>query len=416
MAAWFCHPEASPLDGLRQKARLVLDKMSVETGGSRAVGGYQLAAIGQLVERVAPRFDDIVDAMMAAYIARIPSYGAAGPELLEDFRQGARASVFAGLAILRGSVSTESLSSPLADIGRRRARQGLPLQDVLLAFQIGARTVWETLLDEVPDDAEERAEIVTALMSALLDLTAAATTTVSAAYVEESEALLADEELDLQVIVEVLSGVRGFDPNLAERAERRAIDLKDISWCVARCVPEDESGQWVRDLRRALPTAAVGRLDDVVVAFVAGDRPPEVPDLAQLGLAEATDTAEGSRRARAAAKVAAYFGRHVVSYDEVVPLAAVLDAPHDDRAAFVEAHLGALLRDPRGEDLVASLDAYYRHGSIATAARALFVHRHTLEYRLKRIEDLVQADLSDPITRLLMQLALVLRPAQRSAS
>ncbi|MDQ3952491.1 MAG: helix-turn-helix domain-containing protein [Actinomycetota bacterium] len=387
--------------------------MSIEEGARGAVGEYRLATIGQLVERVAPRFDDIVDTMMAAYVARIPSYRAAGPELMEDFRQGARASVFAGLAILRGSVSAESLSNPLADIGRRRARQGLPLQDVLLAFQIGARTVWETLLDEIPDDAVQRAEIVTALMGALLDLTAEATTVVSAAYVEESETLLADEELDLQVIVEVLSGTRASDPRLAERAERRSIDLDAISWCVARCVAEDESGQWVRDLRRALPDAAVGRLEDAVVAFVPGRAPPKVPEASELGLAAAADTAEGSRRARAAAKVAAYFGQGVVSYDEVVPLAAVLDAPDEDRAAFVDAHLGALLREPRGEDLVASLDAYYRHGSIANAARALFVHRHTLEYRLKRIEGLVSVDLSDPITRLLMQLALVLRRGAR---
>lgn len=349
---------------------------------------------------------------MSAYTTRIPSYAAAGPELMDDFREGAKASVFAGLAILKGSVSTESLSNPLAEIGRRRARQGLPLQDVLLAFQIGARTVWATLLDEVPDDAAERAEIVEALMGALLDLTAAATTTVSAAYVEESEALLADEELDLQVIVEVLSGARRFDANLAERAERRDIDLSAIAWCVARCVAEDESGQCVRELRRALPDAAVGRLEDVVVAFVPGEARPKLTDVSQVGVAGASDTTEGSRRARAAAKVAAYFSQEVVSYDEVVPLAAVLDAPDEDRAAFVDAHLGALLSDPRGEDLVASLDAYYRHGSIANAARALFVHRHTLEYRLKRIEDLVKADLSDPITRLLMQLALVLRPAQ----
>lgn len=348
--------------------------------------------------------------MMTAYTTRIPSYGAASAELREDFREGAKASVFAGLAILKGSVSTESLGSPLADIGRRRARQGLPLQDVLLAFQIGARTVWETLLDEVPADAKERADTVEALMSALLDLTQAATTTVSAAYLEESEALLADEELDLQVIVEVLSGARSSDPNLAERAERRSIDLGAISWCVAKCVPEDEAGQWVRDLRRALPDAAVGRFEEAVVAFAPGGEPPKIADLSELGIAAADDTAEGSRRARAAAKVAAYFGQDLVRYNEVVPLAAVLDAPDEDRAAFVDAHLGALLRDPRGEDLVASLDAYYRHGSIATAARALFVHRHTLEYRLKRIEDLVKADLSDPMTRLLMQLALVLRP------
>ena len=385
--------------------------MSVERGPNGAVGDYELATIGHLVERLAPRFDEIVEMMMTAYTSRIPSYASAGAEQAADFREGARASVFAGLSILKGSVSTGDLSNPLADIGRRRARQGIPLQDVLLAFQIGARTIWDELLNEVPDDAAERAELVSTLMTALLDLTQAATTVVSASYVEESEALVADEEVDLQVIVEVLSGTRASDPHLAERAERRSIDLDGISWCVARCVPQDESGQCVREFRRNLPTAAVGRLEDVVVAFVPGERPPKVGDVQEIGVAAAGDPSEGSRRARAAAKVAAYFGQDVVRYDEVVPLAAVLDAPDEDRAAFVEAHLGALLRDPRGEDLVTSLDAYYRHGSIATAARALFVHRHTLEYRLKRIEDLVKGDLSDPMTKLLMQLALVLRPA-----
>lgn len=368
-----------------------------------------MASIGHLVERLAPRFDDLVERMMTAYTSRIDSYAQAGPELTADFREGARASVFAGLSLLKGSVSTQALSNPLAEIGRRRARQGLPLQDVLLAFQIGARTVWDALLDEVPEDAAERAELITALMGALLDLTHAATTVVSAAYLEESEAMLADEEVDLQAIVEVLSGTRASDPHLGERATRRSIDLDSISWCVARCVPEGESGQCVRDLRRNLAGAAVGRFDDVVVAFTPGEPAPRVPEMSELGVARAGNTVEGARRARAAAKVATFFGRDAVRYDEVVPFAAVLDAPDEDRAAFVEAHLGPLFRDPRGDDLIASLDAYYRHSSIATAARSLFVHRHTLEYRLKRVEDLVERDLSDPITRLLMQLALVLR-------
>ncbi|HEV2756606.1 MAG TPA: helix-turn-helix domain-containing protein [Actinomycetota bacterium] len=387
--------------------------MSVETPPFSGVDAYQLAAIGHLVERIAPRFDEIVETMMTGYTSRIPSYAAASAEQRDDFRDGARASVLAGIAILKGELTSESLQEPLAEIGRRRARQGLPLQDVLLAFQIGARTIWDTLLDEIPDDAVERAEIVTGLMAAMLDLTQTATTVVSAAYVDESEALLADEEVDLQVIVEVLAGTRQSDAHLAERAQRRSVDLRGITWCVARCVPQEQAGQCVRELRRALPEAAVGRLEDVVVAFSPGERPPRPDGITGIGVAAAADTSEGSRRARAAAKVADYFGQDVVRYEEVVPLAAVLDAPDEDRAAFVEAHLGRILADGRGEDLVASLDAFYRHGSIATAARALFVHRHTLEYRLKRIEELVESDLAEPMTKLLMQLALVLRQRAR---
>jgi purine catabolism regulator len=45
---------------------------------------------------------------------------------------------------------------------------------------------------------------------------------------------------------------------------------------------------------------------------------------------------------------------------------------------------------------------------VATAARKLHVHRHTLEYRLERITKLLGSDLKDPARRLLIELALSL--------
>jgi len=65
---------------------------------------------------------------------------------------------------------------------------------------------------------------------------------------------------------------------------------------------------------------------------------------------------------------------------------------------------------PRGEELLRSLTEFYASGlSLAAAARHLYVHRHTLEYRLNRIEALLGADPKSQPTRLFLELALALR-------
>ena len=72
--------------------------------------------------------------------------------------------------------------------------------------------------------------------------------------------------------------------------------------------------------------------------------------------------------------------------------------------------LGPVIADGRGEELVRSLTEFYASGmSLAAAARALYVHRHTLEYRLNRIESLLGADPKTLPTRLFLELALALR-------
>jgi carbohydrate diacid regulator len=56
-----------------------------------------------------------------------------------------------------------------------------------------------------------------------------------------------------------------------------------------------------------------------------------------------------------------------------------------------------------------SLEAFFANGqSIAAAARALHVHRHTLEYRLERITALL-GDVREPGRGPFLELALALR-------
>jgi DNA-binding PucR family transcriptional regulator len=75
---------------------------------------------------------------------------------------------------------------------------------------------------------------------------------------------------------------------------------------------------------------------------------------------------------------------------------------------FVADRIGRLLEHDaeRHSKLVETLTAYLDAGAaLDAAAEALFIHRSTLKYRLGRIRELLDVDLSDPSARFDLQLA-----------
>jgi hypothetical protein len=311
--------------------------------------------------------------------------------------------------MIRGTISAGALTEPLMDVGRRRAEQGIPLHDVLLAYLVGTQSFWEQIWQLTPNEPALRNEVQSLVTKSSLDLLQHAVTAVSEGYLQVQEARVADEEHDLQALVETLAGIRNPDRRHEERAVLRGIDLTAIRWCAVVMTDEETTGSQVRDLRRMEPAAAVGRIGRTVIAYLPGEK-PSLPQFGFVGLAAADDTAAGYRRARSAMQVGVHLGQQMVCYEDVMPLALVLGGPTGEREAFISAQLGPVLEDPLGEELLKSLEAFYKAGqSVAAAARALFVHRHTLEYRLARLEALLGRDLREPAGRLLLEFALALR-------
>ena len=77
--------------------------------------------------------------------------------------------------------------------------------------------------------------------------------------------------------------------------------------------------------------------------------------------------------------------------------------------SFQDETLGELIDydEKSGSQLLPTLDAFFTaNGNLSKTADMLFVHRNTLMYRLKRIEELTGASLDDPETRFDVQLAL----------
>lgn len=102
-------------------------------------------------------------------------------------------------------------------------------------------------------------------------------------------------------------------------------------------------------------------------------------------------------------------GAKVLAYDDLGPLRFLLDAPDLENAvAVVEDKLGRFLEHDRSRrtPLLPTLRAYLdADGHQATVAERCFIHVSTLKYRVGRINELLDAPLSDPETRFDLRLA-----------
>lgn len=360
-----------------------------------------------MIERLEARLDGIIAGLMDTYRARIPSYAAAPPDFIEEVHLGTTTSFHVGLEILRNEFDPEVIRAPLEELGRRRAEQGIPLGDALLAWQISARAFWANVAEIAPQDPEIRSEVMLLATEVIMELLEQAVSAISAGYLDVERARVADEEFDSQTVVETLAGLRAPDDLFRAASARLDIDPDSFAFCVVSEVGGGDVGGAIRGLRAHLPEAVAGRIDDYAVAFCT--RQPSSAGTTPFGTARVGGEGSGYSRARAALKVALALGRSTERYEDVAPLALILDAPARDRAAFVEAQLGPVLQNGSGPELVRSLAAYYAAGqSVAGAARDLHVHRHTLEYRLDRLEKLLGPRLRDPTGRMLLELALTL--------
>ncbi|MBT3152849.1 PucR family transcriptional regulator [Streptomyces sp. CHD11] len=115
------------------------------------------------------------------------------------------------------------------------------------------------------------------------------------------------------------------------------------------------------------------------------------------------------KQAMQALSVARRRGRALVEHEHMAA-GSVLPLLADDAVrAFADGLLRALREhDATGRgDLVASLRAWLsRHGQWDAAAADLGVHRHTLRYRMRRVEEILGRSLDDPDVRMELWLAL----------
>jgi len=161
----------------------------------------------------------------------------------------------------------------------------------------------------------------------------------------------------------------------------------------------------------------------------------DAPDLGQLGkeLGEkvgadllvgagspvgADDVARSLREARYALQVCRLEGWGSAGFEQLGTYRLLLSMTEPDALrAFADAMLAPLDaydRDHNGE-LAASLQAFLQHNARwETAAGQLYVHRHTLRYRMRKVEELTGRDLTSSFDRMEFWLALRARDLMAS--
>ncbi|MFC3351271.1 PucR family transcriptional regulator [Streptomyces echinoruber] len=177
--------------------------------------------------------------------------------------------------------------------------------------------------------------------------------------------------------------------------QRLVVLAADGGAAAAACTQYAAAIEAARAARTAHRRAAAGEPADLVVGMSA----PAGPIAA----------AAAYRQAEQALSVARRRGRVLVEHEQLAA-GSVLPLLADDAVrAFADGLLRPLQEhDATGRgDLLASLRAWLsRHGQWDAAAAELGVHRHTLRYRMRRVEEILGRSLDDPDVRMELWLAL----------
>jgi hypothetical protein len=364
--------------------------------GSASQGDSLEEIRGELVLRLRERSAEIE----AAIYTRVRGLSEPGDGEDAEYRAGLRATVAEGvdyaLSGIEGGEDWGGLvPATVAAQARRSARSGIRLDTVLRRYAAGDRLVGEFIMDEadrLPSDAlrqvlREQGPQVDRLMAS-----------VAAEYMDELELM---RRSPAQRIAERVQRLLAGDAPI----DAAGLDYEFDAWHLGLVVAGGRSDVAARTLAAGLNRQAlvVPRGSDSAWAWLGGRKPVEFADVERylsagvlgeisLAVGESRFGLDGWRlthhEAQAARLVAMRRPQHLVRASDVVLLAGVLrDEPlarslQQTYLAPLEEHgdSGLVLRE--------TLRAYFAAGfNAATAAAALEVDRHTVQRRLRKVEE-----------------------------
>jgi purine catabolism regulator len=269
----------------------------------------------------------------------------------------------------------------------------------------------------------------------------------------ERAVLRARDDLEGELVAALLEGSYGSEVGATERARRLGFDLGGhFSVLVVR---SHNSGAAALDTltvaaRRCLARRAPGSLvaaHDAAACVILPEPATEAVDHARLvaealradcaaalreevlvGVGRSRSGPQGVRQSQREAEHALRISARLKTPRAVATFAAlglhrllVAMTQHAEMDDFYQQTAGALVAydDRTGSGLMETLDAFFHsHGSPTDTAHRLHLHRNTVLYRLRRIEEIGGLRLDDPATRLNLHLCLRIRdvlPAGSSA-
>ncbi|GDY33071.1 PucR family transcriptional regulator [Gandjariella thermophila] len=369
------------------------------------------------------------------------------PPLRDDERMMAllSSSVFQNLetamSILEHSIDIEETEAPAAanEYARRLAQRGVSVVDLIRAYHIGQTAVVERLLAEAERQIEDRAT-VTAVMRHLVDMSFGyiyrVTKQVVTAYEDERDRWLRGRSAVRAARVRAVLDGDGVDVDAGQAAlgyrlrgthlglvawqaerpepqdalaglERLAAAVAEAAGCTGPplFVPCDEASAWVW-LPLAEPALPAREVFERAVADTGGGIRVAVGEPGRE-LAGFRRTHRQALRVQALGLAAGPECDPVMCFAEVGSVALMV-SDIDSARAWVADTLGALATDDAHHArLRETLRVFLAEGSSYTAAAArLVMHKNSVQYRVRKAEELLGRDIA--ANRLDLEVALAL--------
>ncbi|HEX4403008.1 MAG TPA: helix-turn-helix domain-containing protein [Galbitalea sp.] len=332
------------------------------------------------------------------------------------------ATCFDNLHFVFGSMGRATpLDSPESrENGHRRARAGIPLTDVMAAYRIGARFMWNRLSAVATSATTEVVIRAAAEMWLVLDVY---TQEMATGYRDEIAFQVATSADERGALIQAILDGSVPDANLWEAAQSLKIPLTGSYVAVVVSVPElgkqplagiqqRLSGLGIASIWQLQPDSEMGI---VHLRNAQKDRASLLADLETIGeprvglSPEFTDlrAVKASIRLASLALRASTGARHVVSYESepLSILAAGLPEVMEQVTEPILVGLAAMTARDK-ELLLKTFGAWRDNGGSADAAAAvLFCHPNTVRHRLRRLEEATGRSLSDPKSTMELGLA-----------
>ena len=252
-----------------------------------------------------------------------------------------------------------------------------------------------------------------------------AATVLALELVKERAQQQVEWQLQGDLLSELLDASAPVAPSLAARARRHGVDLARPHRIIAVRSSDLVTDDLLVLVRRAAGRSLVHRDASLVcprgehVVLAAPDAEPVVRAVTAaadrrgvalaIGVSDVChDLSTAHRQAIACTRLALSDGNRVIHAERLGPLRFLLDAPDLSQVrAVVTEQLGPLLNHDGGRaDLLATLRAFVAaDGNVAETAKACFIHKNTLRYRLKRLSEVLARDPAAPDVKFHLRMA-----------
>jgi hypothetical protein len=321
---------------------------------------------------------------------------------LEDVQSSARRNVLRAVAVLRGE--PEELGELIEiedDTARRRALQGVPSTEMLVAYRQGFAVIRDAAFAECRRQGFSSDLTVRAASLLWECADQYSVSFLAAQHRVEFDLVRREEQQRVAYLGQLLQGSLTAE-EAAVSGARYGMSVTQEYW-VTRIRTGGVASQPHSDLTSVLhvperPVLIASHEGDVVA--LTRQRPSTLPEGATGGVdgpATLVDLPAAFRRASHALSTAIAFGKAGL-YDEarLSARAAVLDQPHLSEL-FLRRYIETVTAaSGMAEPMLDSVDAYLSHRrSFQGAAEVLSVHVNTLRYRLAQYSSITGADLED---------------------